>query len=187
MVDLELVTQLCRRATEATGGVVVDVVRDPLDDSLWVRISSWPRAQEALAALLAHGLSAVERPECRLQVTGWDVRLLRRRLGMLLAGVDDLQEEWDATAELTRYHHDRRAAAGEEPEDVDVLADVEKAMRGAVPIPHRAPGTDDVDTLLQLIEAAEDAYQQLIAEHLDYAARVLAGDGAAATSQGIES
>lgn len=178
MIDIELVTQLCRRATAATGGVVVDAVRDPLDDSLWVRMTSWPRAQEALSALLAHGLSAVDRSDCRLQVTGWDARLLRRRLGMLLAGVDDLREEWDATAELTRYHRDRRTAAGEDPEELDVLADVEKTMRDAVPIPHRAPGTNDVDTLLQLVEAAEDAYQQLIAEHLDYAAQVLAGEPA---------
>lgn len=59
-------------------------------------------------------------------------------------------------------------------------------MRCAVPIPHTAPGTDDVDTLLQLIEAADDAYQQLIAEHLDYAARVLAADGAPPRRQGIE-
>jgi hypothetical protein len=176
MIDLELVTQLCRRATEATGGVVLDVVCDPLDESLWVRMSSWPQAQDALTALLAHGLSAVDRSDSRLQVTGWDVRLLRRRLGMLLAGVDDLREEWAATAELTCYHRDRRTAAGEAPEDFEVLADVEIAMRGAVPIPHRAPGTNDLDTLLQLIAAAEDAYQQLIAEHLDYAAQVLAGE-----------
>lgn len=176
MVDLELVTQCCRRATAATGGAVVDVVRDPLDESLWVRMSSWPRAQEALTALLAQGLSAVDRADCRLQVTGWDVRLLRRRLGVLLAGVNDLRAQWDATAELTRYHRDRRTASGEHPEDFDVLADVEKAMRGAVPIPHRVPATDDLDTLLQLIEAAEDAYQQLIAEHLDYAARASGAD-----------
>lgn len=175
MLDLDLVTQVCLRATASTEGVVVEVVRDPLDDSLWVRMSSGPRAGEAFDALLAHGLSAVDRSEDRLQVTGWDVRLLRRRLGMLLAGVDDLRSEWNATAELARYHRDRRVAAGEEPEDFDVLADVEKVMRGAVPIPHQAPGTDDLDTLLQLIEAAEDAYQQLIAEHLDYAAQVLAG------------
>lgn len=174
MIDQELVTQLCRRATAAAGGVVLELVRDPLDGSLWVRMPSWPRAQDALAALLGHGLSTVDRSDCRLQVTGWDVRLLRRRLGMLLAGVDDLGAEWEATAELTGYHRDRRTAAGEDPEDFDVLADVEKAMRAAVPIPHQAPATEDPDTLLALIEAAEDAYQQLIAEHLDYAAQVLA-------------
>lgn len=174
MVEAELVIQLCRTAIAAADAVRVDVVRDPLDNSVWVRMSSWVRAQEAITALLTHGLSAIERSDGRLQVTGWDVRLLRRRLGMLLSGVDDLREEWDATAELTSYYRDRRIMAGQEPEQRDVLADVEKAMRGAVPIPHSAPAADGVDTLLQLIEAAEDAYQRLIVEHVAYASRVLA-------------
>jgi hypothetical protein len=125
---------------------VVDAVRDPLDDSVWVRMSSWPAAQEALAAVVTHGLSALERSDSRLQVAGWGSRLLRRRLGMLLAGVDDLREEREATAELACYYRDRRAAAGQEPEQWDVLADVEVAMRRAVPIPHRAPATADIDT-----------------------------------------
>ena len=43
------------------------------------------------------------------------------------------------------------------------------------PIPRRAPRVDDIDVLLDLITTAEDAYQQLIAEHIDYAERVLAG------------
>ena len=181
MIDLELVTQLCRNATAAAGGVVVDVVRDPLDDSVWVRMSSWPRAQEAASTLIAHGLAVVDRRECRLQITGWDVRALRRRLGTLVAGVDDLRAEWDATAELTRYHRDRRtAASGEDPEDFDVLADVERTLREAKPMPHTASGSDDVETLLQLVEAAEDAYSQLIGQHIEHAGAVLAGDAAAA-------
>jgi len=87
--------------------------------------------------------------------------------------VDDLSEEWEATAEMTRYHHDRRVVAGEDPEAWAVLGDVEAAMRSCVPLPHRAPQTEDVDTLLELIAAAEDAYQQLIAEHITYAETVL--------------
>jgi len=35
------------------------------------------------------------------------------------------------------------------------------------------PHIQDVDTLLELIAAAEDAYQQLIAQHVDYAERAL--------------
>lgn len=174
MVDTELVAQLCGHATARSRRAVLDVVSDPLDESVWVQMSSWPQGQEAIAALQAHGLKVVERPDGRLHVTGWDDRLLRRRLGTVLAGVDDLQAEWNATAELVRYHYERRAEAGEEPEPADVLADVERVMRDALPIPHKAPATEDVDTLLQLIEAAEDAYQQLIAEHLDYAETVLA-------------
>jgi hypothetical protein len=183
MVELELVTHLCGRATEATGGVVVDVVRDPLDDSVWVRMSSWPRAQEAAAALIAHGLAVVDRRDCRLQVTGWDVRALRRRLGTLVAGIDDLRAEWDATAELTRYHRDRRSAAtGQHPEHFDVMTDVERTLREAKPMPHTVTGSDDVETLLQLVDAAEDAYGQLVIQHVDYAASVLIADAASPVS-----
>jgi len=42
------------------------------------------------------------------------MRLMQWRLGALLAGVDDLRTERDATAELVRYQHDRRVAAGVE-------------------------------------------------------------------------
>lgn len=174
MADAELVAQICRDATALSRGAVLDVVSDPLDGSVWVRLASWPRVQEALAALLAYGLSAIDRRDLRLQVTGWDARLLRRRLGTVLAGVDDLREEWDATGELVRYHYDRRAAAGEPPEPAEVLADVERTMREARPIPHVAPATSDIETLLQLVDAAEDAYQQLIDEHVEYAERVIA-------------
>ena len=181
MIDLELVTELCRHATAATGGVVLDAVTDPLDGSAWVRLSSWSGMSEARTALIAHGLAVVDRRDCRLQVTGWDVRALRRRLGTLVAGVDDLQAEWDATAELTRYHRDRRAAAsGRDPEDFDVLADVERTLREAEPLPHAASGSDDVETLLQLVVAAADAYSQLIVQHLEHAGTVLAVDAAGA-------
>lgn len=177
MVDLELVTQLCLRATAGTEGAVVDVVRDPLDEAVWVRMTSWTRAGEATSALMAYGLAVVDRRECRLQVTGWDVRALRRRLGALVAGVDDLRVEWDATAELARYHRDRRAVVtGDDPEYLDVLADVERTLREARPMPHTASGSDDVETLLQLVDAAEDAYSQLITEHVDHAASVLIDD-----------
>lgn len=182
-VDTELVTRICQSATFATTsdrGGVVDVVTDPLDGSAWVRMTSWPRVQEATSQLQAYGLAVVERDDCRLQVTGWDVRLLRRRLGTLLAGVDDLRAEWDATAELVRYHRDRRAeVTGEEPERSEVLADVERALREARPIPHRAPKVVDVDSLLQLVDAAEDAYGQLIVRHVEHAAATLEADSAA--------
>jgi hypothetical protein len=179
-VDIELVTRICQSATYATTsgcGGVVDVATDPLDGSAWVRMTSWPRVQEATAQLQAYGLAVVERDACRLQVIGWDARLLRRRLGTLLAGVDDLRVEWDATAELVRYHRDRRAeATGEEPDPSEVLAEVERVLRDARPIPHTAPNVADVDSLLQLVEAAEDAYAQLIVQHVEHAAAVLEAD-----------
>lgn len=174
-VDTDLIARICRDATARSGhGTVVEVVCDPLDDTIWVRMSSWPRAREALTGLNSYGISGHDLEDGRLHVTGWDVRLLHWRLGALLAGVDDLKSEWDATAEMVCYHHDRRVAAGVDPDPAEVLADVETAMRSCVPIPHRVPRVQDVGSLLQLITAAEDAYQQLIAEHVIYAERVLA-------------
>ena len=184
-VDCDLVTRICREATARTGDdAAVDVVRDPLDDTTWVRLSSWPRAREALIGLNSHGVSGHDLGDGRLHVTGWDIRLLHWRLGALLAGVDDLTAEWDATAEMVCYHHARRVATGVDPDPVEVLADVETAMRSCVPLPHRAPRVRDVDTLLQLIAAAEDAYQQLIAEHVDYAEGVLADHSASRRREG---
>jgi len=180
-VDTDLVTRICRDATATaaaaaagTGtGTVVDVAHDPLDGTIWVRMSSWPCAREAMKVLNAHGISAHDLEDCRLHVTGWDARLLHWRLGALLAGVDDLRTEWDATVELVRYHYDRRVEAGVEPEQWAILSDVETAMRSCVPIPHRAPRVNDIETLLELVTAAEDAYQQLIAEHVEHAERIL--------------
>ena len=109
--------------------------------------------------------------------------MLRRRLGTMLAGVDDLKAEWDSTGELARYYRDRRAeVTGEYADPSEVLADVERALRQAQPIPHAAPYVADVDTLLELVTAAEDAYAQLIVEHVEHAAAVLEGDARRSTA-----
>ncbi len=171
MFDPDLVARICSDATGA--GCVLDVAGDALDGTAWVRVASPVQAGEVVKVLGAHGLSALDCGGGRAHVIGWDTRLLRWRLGVLLGGVDDLGAEWEATAEMTRYHHDRRVAAGESPEAWAVLGDVETAMRSCVPLPHRAPQTEDVEVLLELISAAEDAYQQLIAEHVTYAEAVL--------------
>ena len=173
-VDTDLITRICRDATgHDNAGAMVEAVRDPLDDTTWVRLSSPAGAREALTRLTGHGISAHDLEDGRLHATGWDVRLLHWRLGTLLSGIDDLTSEWDATAEMVAYHHDRRIAAGVDPDPAEVLADVETAMRSCVPLPHRAPRVQDVESLLQLISAAEDAYQPLIAEHVAYAERIL--------------
>ncbi len=102
-------------------------------------------------------------------------RLLRRRLAVLLAGVDDLSTEWAATAELTLYHYDRHAAAaaatGHEDPDLDwhVSTDVETALRRSNPLPHTTPAVNDIGRLQQLIHAATDRYEELIAEHIELA------------------
>jgi hypothetical protein len=167
--------------------VGADVARteDPLDGSLWLHLPTSHRAEQTLEALHRHGIAADARDSARVHVTGWDARLLRYRLGVLLAGIDDLRVEWDATAELARYHYDRRRQQGE-PEPWEVLADVEAIMRSCIPIPHHAPLVTDVPTLLELVAAAEDSYQQLISEHLDHAEQVLAAyrtEGSVATAE----
>ncbi len=130
--------------------------------------------KRAAAALFEYGLVVIDRRDCRLQVTGWDARALRRRLGTVMAGVDDLRAEWEATAELARYHRDRRSAvSGQDPDDLEVLADVERTLRDAAPLPHTASGSSDVETLLQLIEASEAEYQRLIQAHVDHAEQIL--------------
>ena len=173
-VDTDLIARICRDVTTpASPDACIEAARDPLDDTTWIRLPSLAASREALTRLTAHGISAHDLEDGRLHATGWDVRLLHWRLGTLLSGIDDLTSEWDATAEMVAYHHDRRVAAGVDPDPAEVLADVETAMRSCVPLPHRAPQVQDVDSLLQLISAAEDAYQQLIAQHIDYAERIL--------------
>jgi hypothetical protein len=75
---------------------------------------------------------------------------------------------------MARHHHDRRVEAGVDPRPAEILADLEMAMCRCAPIPRRAPLARDIDGMFQLITAAEDAYQQLIVVHVDYAERVLA-------------
>ena len=166
-VDPDLVRRIC------CATIAADVVHDALDDSIWVHLPTPTRASLALSSLNAYGIGGHDLEDGRLHITGWDDRLLHWRLGGLLAGVDDLGSQWVGTAELVYYHYDRRVAAGVEPDSVEVLANVESVLRGCVPIPHEAPRTEDIAVLLALIAAAVDAYEQLIAEHVDYAERIL--------------
>jgi hypothetical protein len=167
-VDADLVRRICGTVA------LVDTVYDSLDGTIWVVAPTATMARSALTVLNAFGVGGHDLEDGRLHVTGWDRRLLHWRLGGLLAAVDDLGNEWAGTADLVCYHHDRRVAAGVDPEVAEILADVEDVIRGCVPIPHAATRTDDVGVLLDLIAAANDAYEQLIAEHVDYAEQVLA-------------
>jgi hypothetical protein len=167
LLDPDLVRRICGVAT------VRDIVYDALDDSFWVRLSPPAKAGLALTALNTYGIGGHDLEDGRLHVTGWDDRLLHCRLGGLLAGVDDLRSEWSSTAELVCYHYDRRVAAGVEPDVAEILADVEGVIRSYVPIPHQAPRVEDVAVSLELVAAAEDAYQQLIEEHVEYAEHAL--------------
>jgi len=171
-VDLEEAAAICRAAAIGAGGDpgAVEVVADPLDATGWVHLPA-SAVPAAVNGLRARGMAAVAVNDHRVHVTGWDVRLLRWRLGVLLAGIDTLTAHPDFTADLVGYHHDRRAAAGGPVEAWAVLTDVEATLRAATPLPHPAPHVNDLDSLLELVTAADDAHERWIGVHLDYAER----------------
>lgn len=165
-----LIRRIC---AEADRDGYVDV--DPIDGSCWITMPSPAAATRTVTALTSHGIATAEPTDTgRIHSLGWDTRLLRIRLGTLLAGIDDLIDDFDTTTELTCYHYDRRQGTGRTIDPVDVMTDIENALRGALPLPHRTPRITDIDTLRTLAAAAEDAYQQLINQHLDHAEHILA-------------
>ena len=174
-VDPELVAAVCRAAASTVGARpgLVEVVVDPLDSSLWVHLPALAAVNAAVTGLRARGLDASVVNDHRVHVCGWSVRLLRWRLGVLLAAVDDLTTAEDLTTDLVCYHHDRCVTAGAEVEGWAVLADVETTLRAATPLPHPSPRVDDLDTLLQLTAAAGEERERLIGVHLDRAEQVL--------------
>ncbi len=81
-LEVEVVAAVCRAATRSVGGhrSDVDVVVDPLDATVWVHLPA-PAVHPAVAGLRARGWDAVAVNDHRVHVTGWEVRLLRWRLG----------------------------------------------------------------------------------------------------------
>jgi len=115
-VEPELLAVVCRAAARTAGawGASVEVVVDPLAASLWVHLPSPAAFTTAVAAALrARGLDAAAVNDHRLHLFGWSVRLLRWRLGALLAAVDDLSTAEDLTTDLVCYHHDRQVVPGQ--------------------------------------------------------------------------
>jgi hypothetical protein len=76
-VHQELVERICAATGSSDAGV--DIVRDPLDGALWVRMSSRTATDETLKALNAHGVGAHDVNDHRIRVTGWDMRLMQWR------------------------------------------------------------------------------------------------------------
>jgi hypothetical protein len=76
---------------------------------------------------------------------------------------------------LTQPHLDQIAVSvgSADRHESPALGGVRLLACAAIPIPHRAPRLEDPTRMLELIAVAEDAYQQLIAEHIDFAERVL--------------
>ncbi len=145
-----------------------------MDTTGWVHLPGSAAVTAAVTALRARGLDAAAVNDHRVHVTGWSVRLLRWRLGVLLAAIDDLTAATDLTTDLVCYQHDRRVAAGVEVEGWAVLVDVEAVLRAATPLPHSALRVEDLDTLLELTAAAEEGRERLIGVHLDRAEHILA-------------
>jgi len=93
-VDLEDVVALCRATATARHWPYTawQAVRDELDGAVIPGLPCQAQAGEVLTTLTSHGLAA--RPaacpaqnRAQVRVTGWDPRLLRRRLAVLLAGM----------------------------------------------------------------------------------------------------
>jgi hypothetical protein len=174
-IDVELVYDVCRIAVSRCGGAAkVAVEVDPLDSSVWLTEPEKATADFIVAALAEHGLAAALTPSGAIHVTGWDARILRRRLGVLLAGIDDLSVEWCATAELVMFHYDARTSDWTDDEGQwSPLEQVERALRCSVPFPRRPPRVENVENLLELVQAAEASYAQLIEEHIIFAEHAL--------------
>jgi len=69
-------------------------VRDELDGAIIIDPPCQAQAEDVLTTLTSHGLAPARRPaaypaqnRAQVRVTGWDPRLLRRRLAVLLAGM----------------------------------------------------------------------------------------------------
>lgn len=102
-----------------------------------------------------------------------EVRRLRTQLATLLAGVEDLQEEWETTVELAQHLRAQRRHRGQPADTTAVLADLEAVMRGSHGLPERAPQLATIPELLRAIENAQTKYGDLISQHLAWAATAL--------------
>ncbi len=95
-VDPEDVVALCRATATARHwpDTASQAVRDELDGAVIPGLPCQAQAGDVLTTLTSHGLAAARRPaacpaqnRAQVRLTGWDPRLLRRRLAVLLAGM----------------------------------------------------------------------------------------------------
>ncbi|MEO9240052.1 MAG: hypothetical protein ABI418_18400 [Jatrophihabitantaceae bacterium] len=113
-----------------------------------------------------------------------DTRRLRRQLAILRAGIEDLEQEWDATAELANHLYRQRAAAGRPVRVADVLADIEVVMRSSQGLPDRLPPDTGAVRLYRDIETAQASYERLLRQHLNHAAAAIEAAATPATAAG---
>ncbi len=101
---------------------------------------------------------------------GPSVRQLQIQLATLLAGIEDLREEWDATIELARH---LRAQRKHSADTAAVIADMEAIMRASAAFPTATHRFTSLDDLQPAIRRAQKTYDNLLAQHLTYAENYL--------------
>jgi hypothetical protein len=184
--DEHAILAACRRATAHNHGH--PILGDPHIDARGtrIRLSSWPRQQEALTVLRALGYAVVEdsRPIGvehgeALLVTGWDEQLLTARVDRLERAVRELEAEHDTIATHAvewfrgytetgldeaqakrRTLHDMRRHVAERPGPSHEHQPAQPTERDIAQA--RAPWRD----LLIRIAAAETALAKMQREHL---------------------
>ena len=125
-------------------------------ETLWVRLPSPRQVALAGGAVRAYGLSATERPPDRLQVTGWDRQLLRRRVRAAVTDIASMLAGWPAAAE----------AGGTTPAGIVELLD--GLLLPVWVLSHDPSRMDDTVALLRAAEAAEQAVLQLLTLRLGH-------------------
>jgi hypothetical protein len=102
-----------------------------------------------------------------------DVRRLRIQLATLLAAVEDLRQEWEATVELAVHLRAQRQQRHQPVDTSAVIADLEVIMRASAAFPTGIHRLATLTELLPAIENAQKTYEDLLAQHLTYAANHL--------------
>jgi hypothetical protein len=98
-----------------------------------------------------------------------DVRRLRIQLATLLAAVEDLSQEWEATVELALHLRGQRLQRQQPAGTPAVIADLEAIMRASTAFPTGACRPTTVAELLPAIQNAQRTYDDLLAQHLAHA------------------
>jgi hypothetical protein len=176
------VARACRRATAHNYGSALVGEPAPGPAGIRVRLSSWPRQQEALSALRALGYQAAGDSRdgehgAALVVTGWDTALLAARAARLedaVRGFGRGAPEW-AEAAITRFRvlHEEEGLDETSARD-QAAADARSSaasLPGRPPL-HVAAPVDDTDllraagearTLLNRVAAGEAAVTAMAA------------------------
>ena len=85
----------------------------------------------------------------------------------MLGGIDNLETDWDSTAELARHLRKQRELTGRPADTAAVIADLEAILHGSMPLlPDYKPKPATLDQLLPAIDNAQRRYDDLIRQHV---------------------